>query len=67
MNGNERLKEYQEKVSSARVEFQTEFLTFMERRRKNTKLDEGVREENDVRRKYNEKLEALALEYADVI
>ena len=67
MNENERLREYQEKVSAARDKYNAEFSSFMERRRMNKKLDEGVREENNIRRKYHEVLEALALEYKDVI
>ena len=67
MSESERIKEYRDKVSSARREYQYEFDAFMERRRSYTMLDEGVQEEKEIRKRLYDKLDALAEEYSDVI
>ena len=67
MSESERIKEYRDKVSSARREYHSEFDAFMERRRSYTMLDEGVQEEKEIRKRLYDKLDSLAEEYSDVI
>ncbi|MBR2284899.1 MAG: hypothetical protein IJ874_10870 [Ruminococcus sp.] len=66
MKENPRRKEYLQKGKDLFDAYQAEHRAFMERRRDKTMLDKGVNEENEMRRRYNEKVKALAEEYRDV-
>lgn len=67
MNANARLEEYKAKIADAKSAYQKEFTEFMNRRIHYSKLDEGVREENEIRRNYYDTLDKLSAEYSDVI
>ena len=67
MNENERLEEYKNKIYAAQENYKKEFSEFMKRRKNYTKLDEGVREEKEIRKKFFDKLEALSNEYKDIL
>lgn len=67
MTENSRLEEYKAKITDAKNTYQKEFAEFMKRRINYSKLDEGVREENEIRRKYYDTLDNLLNEYSDVI
>jgi len=67
MNGNARLEEYKAKIDEAKSAYQKEFTDFMKRRIHYSKLDEGVQEENKIRKKYYDTLDKLSAEYSDVM
>lgn len=66
MKENLRRKEYLQKGKALFDTYQAEHKAFMKRRRTNATLDKGVNEENEMRKRYNENVKALAEEYRDV-
>lgn len=66
MKENSRREEYLQKGKALFDAYQTEHKAFMKRRRANAMLDQGVNEENEMRKRYNENVKALAEEYSDV-
>ena len=66
MKESSRREEYLQKGKILFDAYQAEHKAFMEKRRNNTMLDQGVKEENEMRKRYNDKVRALAEEYRDV-
>ena len=66
MTDIQRREEYLSKGKELYDSYMSEYMEFMKRRRSYRKFDEGVREENEIRKRYNDKVTALAEEYKDV-
>ncbi len=66
MKENSRREEYLQKGKALFDTYQAEHKAFMKRRRTNTMLDQGVKEENEMRKRYDNSVKALAEEYSDV-
>lgn len=66
MKENSRREEYLQKGKALFDAYRAEHKEFMERRRTNRALDQGVSEENEIRKRYNDNVKALAEEYGDV-
>lgn len=66
MKGSSRREEYLQNGKALFDAYRAEHKEFMERRRSNKVLDNGVNEENEIRKRYNDNVKALAEEYRDV-
>lgn len=67
MTEGKRREEYSIKAKAIHVNYQSDFESFMERRKNYTKLDQGVREEQELRKQYLKQMEELANEYKDIL
>jgi len=67
MDEQKRLEEYRCKGRILFEEYMAEYKKFMKKRRHYNKLDEGVREERQLREDYNRKQDILHEEYKDIL